>query len=345
MDKRKYLIYISLGFYLIFSSLKIQANSAWLPEQGQYKIAFSNSKIDRTSKEVKNERVEKFLDIEEKVNHVINKLMSLTAELEILKKSLDAYNIEYQLSLTKKEGYIRQQLLEQKIKFQNNKMEVYKAILCLLNPYQQEEVNSTYIEYAPKDNMSFGIDSYIKENVFTDSKYTSSKYKSNTKSAGLFYKYKIFQNKNLVFSLQPKVIFHKNSNFKSEEIFHEISFLTGATKKIYSVEFFTQGAVTYGAGTSDFSKKKRHRSYEYSEGIKLPYSISVIKFTKYYQRKNHGPSYIRNIYEQFSIAKKFKFGNLRPKNLTIQLGYFWDYNLKRPRHEVSGTLISIWSEI
>ena len=193
--------------------------------------------------------------------------------------------------------------------------------------------------------MSFGVKAYYQEDSFADSKYTSAENSSNVKSAEVFYKYKIFQNKNFIFTVQPKFIFNNHSIFGGGEIFHELDFLAGITKKLGRLEIFTQMSVGIGGGTSKSAKAKKYNSYEITEGIKLPFGITLTRFTKHTARKNYNYFHEKNIYEQFSIAKRFEFGSLGRKNLTVQFGYFQDYNPDFESLEVSGSMFSLWSEI
>ena len=351
MDQRKYLVYIALSLHIHFISFQVSANTPWLPEKGKYNVATSTAIIDDESEDLKQIRVDLFIKVEDRVDELIKEIMILedAHSWEKVRQKKISASREVTEFLRKivfiNNPAVVKELVELKITSKKQIVEEFKASLCDLSAYQQKIISHASIEYAPKDNMSFGIKGDYLENAFTPSRYISTSKSSNMKTAEIFYKYKMFQNKNFIFTLQPKFIFNKHSNFHSDEIFHEMAFLSGITKKIGELEVFTQMSIAIGGGTSKSTKSKKYSYYEYMEGVKFPFGITVAKFAKKSFRSNCGLIYEKNIYEQFSVAKKFEFGNLKRKNFTIQLGYFKEYNPKYPMFEVSGSVFSLWSEI
>ena len=270
MDKRKYLDYIVLSLFLNLLSTIAFANSPWLPEKGKYEVALSTTYIDDKSKDLKATKIKLFKITEERIDELIQEIMLLEKKSykDFNDGVYDAVNIgiltQMQVDDLKREiikGIPRNLSSEIKIKIIEKKAQVIanarkkwvndlKNILCGLSAYQQKSISTGYIEYAPRNNMSFGVKGYYEENSFTDSKYTSTKSSSNVRSAEVFYKYKFFQNKNFVLTLQPKFIFNNHSNFGSDEIFHELDFLVGLTKKLGNFEIFTQMSIGAGGGAS-----------------------------------------------------------------------------------------------
>lgn len=379
MDQRKYLVYLAISLCLNFPLYQASANSPWLPEKGKYNVALSTATIDDESIDRKQQRVESFIEIENRIDVLIQEIMVLEKFDMIVKEvkqwgGITSFTLEKVAVKLKEYGLSQEQikslgkeadvkgynlydeksieLLKEKTqKLASRRKEIVKELkenLCNLSAYQQKRISTASVEYAPKDNMSFGIKGDYLENSFTQSKYISAKESSNVKSAEVFYKYKIFQDKNFIFTIQPKFTFNNHSSFNGNQrnqVYHEIGFLTGFTRKITKLEIFTQMSIAIGGGTSKSARSKKYSNFEHMEGVKFPFGISFTKFTKHSFRSNCGPIYEKNIYEQFSVAKRFEFGNLRQKNFTIQLGYYAEHNPKYPMFEVSGSLFSIWSEI
>jgi hypothetical protein len=336
MGQRKYIIFV----LLILFPFKAFCSTAWLPDESKYKYSISSSITDKESKDVKLLRIQAFNIGEQILDKLISRIMYLNQDDTVIQLA-KINNIKLD-----KNGNVPQ-YFKNIIKNEINKIQLsvdkLKEELCLLSPYQQQQITSTYIEYAPIHNMSFGINGYYKEDVFTNSKYTSSKRKSDTKSMSFFYKYKIFQNNNFILSIQPQLTVNRHSTLSCETL-QELIFLAGVTKSKGEYEFFTEGSVAISDRLSSISKKNKSSTYTHAEGIKLPIGITLMNFTKYYVRKHCNPILKLSVYEQLSVAKTFNFGNVRDKSLTIQLGYFWDKSLKIKSYKISGVVFSIWLE-
>lgn len=343
MDQRKYLVCFTISLCLNFPLLQISANSPWLPEKGKYNIALSTATIDDESIDRKQERVDLFIKTEDRIDVLIQEIMVLEKFDMILKEvkqwgGITSFTLKQVAVKLKEYGLSREQIKslgeeadvygynlydEESMKLLKEKtrnlasqrkriVKELKENLCNLSAYQQKRLSSAFVEYAPKDNMSFGIKGDYLENSFTQSRYTSAQESSNVKTAEVFYKYKIFQDKNFIYTIQPKFAFNNHSGFHGNQrnhIYHEIGFLAGFTRKIAKLEVFTQISVATGGGTSKSARSKKYSNLEHMEGVKFP------------------------------------FGSLRQKNFTIQLGYYMEHNPKYPMFEVSGSLFSIWSEI
>ena len=280
--------------------------SAWLPEPKKYKYTFSFSSINDKAKRNKQERADFYLKIQQKI-------ASLDQVIKDLTKSSALYNKIYQ------------------------DIQYLKKIAAELESYKDESTSTLSLEYGVNDSKSFGVNALYKNNEFY-------KVSTNTQSFDIFYKFKLFHSKSYIFTIQPKIIINKDSN-SSQELFHEISFLVGLSKKKKSAKFFSESSFAIGLCGSKSCYDKQYYSFAVSEGVKLPLGLMLVNFTKYYIRQNYGTIYSNTIYEQLSIAKEINMGNMNKKNLTIQLGYFWDKSLKKVNYQISGTVFSVWLDI
>lgn len=306
MVKRKHLILIlSTTFY----TNNILA-SAWLPKAGGYKYSFSMSVVDNKSRMQKQERANLYLKAQQEIEYLS----------EVI-KDLNTSSVRY------KSVYNRIQLL--------------KKALTQLTSYQDDESKSAFVEYGINNKQSIGLHIQYKTNIFLDEYVNST---SNTSSADIFYKFKLFQNNNFIVSLQPKVSVTKDTSLK-EELFNEISFLVGSSKEFKRAEMFTDTSLSFGKCINCATTKKQYYSFAISEGMKFPYGFMLVNFTKYYFRRNYGPIYNKTLYEQFSVAKEIKFGTLKQRNCTMQRGYFWDTSIIHPHYKVSGTIFSVWLDV
>ncbi len=281
VSKARWLYATGIIFILLYSHRALA--SAWLPEPKKYKYTFSFSSINDKTKRNKQERVDLYLKIQQKI-------ASLDEVIKDLTKSSVLYNKIYQ------------------------DIQHLKKIAAELESYRDENTSTFSLEYGINDGKSFGVNALYKNNEF----YKAS---TNTQSFDIFYKFKLFQSKSYIFTIQPKIIINKDSN-SSQELFHEISFLTGLSKKKKSAEFFSGSSFAIGVCGSKSCNDKQYYSFAVSEGVKLPLGFMVVNFTKYYIRQNYGTIYSNTIYEQLSIAKEINIGNINQKNLTMQLGYF-----------------------
>jgi len=308
MAKSKYLAIILV---LINYSTNALA-SAWLPEKGKYKYSFSFSSINDESRDIKERRADLYLMAQK--------------ELYFLSKAI-------------KKIYNKSSALYKKIEL---RIQYLKKIAKKVEAYQDENSNSYSIEYGINDNISFGTNFLYKKNEFNVSEFNGNK--SYVKTFDSFCKFKLFQNNAYILSIQPKFIVNKNQNYPTE-LFGEISFLAGLSKKKKYANLFSEIGVGVGLCHSNSCDNKKYFSLALSEGMKFPSGFMLVNFTKYYIRKNYGSIYNKTIYEQLSIAKEIKFGNIKQNNLTLQLGYFWDSSLKHSDYQISGTVFSVWLDI
>lgn len=344
MVKRKYLIF----YIFLITSQNILA-SPWLPDIGKYKYSISTSKIDKGSKILKKQRVGFYIKTENLIDDFLlyreNLFNEMNAEIEMRIRMLPTvFTAESRRSQITEITQMVSNKFNQKIAFIDVSVKSLKNTLCQMHSYQDQEQISSTIEYGATDQISFGINALYQENRFVNSKYTDTKDHSQTKSGDIFLKYKLFQNNNYIISVQPKILIKARSNYH-QDTFQDLSILLGFSKKKGSLEFFTESGIAIGGGVSSNTSKNKYYTFALSEGVKLPYSFTLVNFTKFYIRRNYGYIYKKSIYKQLSIAKTFNFNNLRVSNLSIQLGYFWDTSLKAKNFSISGAVFSLWFEV
>jgi|GEM_PF-3444971 len=293
-------------YYLILLVIILDINtadaSAWLLEQGRYKYIIGGNKINKISKNEKKQREETVLYVEERLVH-------LRRYLEEIKN---------------------QPNLQAKILRQIKKLERQKVELL---SYQDEEFISSYIEYGITDNHNVGLGFLYKKDKFLNKKNTSL-------DASIYYKFKLFEDKDFVVSTQPKILIADNKSFIGE-----VSLLMGNAKNIRSVTIFNQNVFSLGYSINNTDSKKMYYSFSTCEGIKFKNGIMLTSFTKYHTRQNYGFVYDNSVYEQLGIAKIINLNEEDKNSLTAQIGYFWDRSLSNKKYRISGVSFSAWMDV
>lgn len=317
----KFLFTCSIKICLVVS-LYIPASfaSAWLPAVGSYKYHFSTAKTDKKSKAIRGYKGNIYLRIE--------RLIHLLTEAQM------------RVDTSRSSGMRKAARLQSKI-------DALKNTLNKLNSYQDEQLITNYIEYGVTNDQSFGIKTIYKTHQLPNS--TNSAAKSNTKTIDIFYKFKLFQNINYIFTLQPAISISKNRGY-ANQLFQELTLLVGNSGKMRSrnnkmTDTFIDIAVSVGSCISSTDSCKRYYSFAVSEGIKLPYGVMISNYSKYTVRKDHNLIYSKTLYDQLAIAKQFYFKKPKAVEFTLQVGYFWDKSLKYSAYRISGPIFSLLLDI
>lgn len=354
MVKRKYLILA----WIIFVPLKTVAISAWQPHKGEYKFLSSTLIADKTSRNVIKDRVKQYKLLEDQISNLLNIVIQLEDESTFATRHPGIVRKLEQLTLrlsdypTTINKYKYKQVLETIERMKSKEAHAaslikenineLKEVLCLLHADQMTQIINSSIEYGATDDSSIGVETQYTYNQFTNSKYTSTRYKSQTKAFDVFYKYKLFQNEHFVFSIQPQLSMVNDLSNQYQK-FADIFIATGAVANKGEYEAFTETYVNFGRGISRCNHKRLYFNVGLTEGVKLPFGISITNHTRYSFSNNL--LYERVIYEQFSVAKEIISGNILPVDLTLQYGYFWQRNLRYKSLKMSGSVISLWLEI
>lgn len=299
------LYYCLILIIIIFNINKVHA-SAWLLEQGRYRYIVGANKVNKISKNEKKQR-------EEGVLYIQQRLVSLQEYLKTINNN-SALHAKILRQIKK---------LEQKI--------------IELSSYQDEQFVSSGIEYGITDNQNIGVHFLYKEDKFLNEKNIST-------DASIYYKLKLFEDKDFVVSIQPKILMSKSKKLK-EDFLGEISLLIGMSKNIRSVTIFNQNVFSLGHSINNIGSKKMYYNFSTCEGIKFKNGIMLTSFTKYHTRQNYGYVYDSSVYEQLGIAKIINFGKENRNSLTTQIGYFWDYSLSNKKYKISGISFSTWLDV
>ncbi|WP_419087402.1 hypothetical protein [Rickettsia conorii] len=280
------LYYCLVCLIIIFDINKVHA-SAWLLEQGRYRYIVGGHKVNKISKNEKKQREEAVLYIRERVAYL----------WEYLKKVSDQPSLHAKI--------LRQiKRLEQKI--------------VELSSDQYEQFVSSTVEYGITDNQNIGVHFLYKEDKFLNEKNIST-------DASIYYKLKLFEDKDFVIAAQPKILMSKSKKLK-EDFLGKISLLMGMSKNIRPVTIFNQNIFSFGHSIN-IGSKKMYYNFSTCEGIKFKNGIMLTSFTKYHTRQNYGYVYDSLVYEQLGIAKIINFGKENRNLLTAQIGHFWDRSL------------------
>lgn len=298
--------------------------SAWNVEEGTYKCYFSTALLDPASRRLRNEKLEEY----EKTTKMLDAM--LKAEI-VHKGASDSKTKENQKII---------QALERDIKN-------LKAYLSELEGYNDTGFNTASLEYGISHNKSIGTKVTHKINKLGTAKYGAIHSSSIVQSGEVFFKYQIFKNDTYAASLQPKTII---SRYKDDpvELFGEISLMFGRSKRKRKTakniiqKTFLEFQISYGHNLLRKGSDKFYNAFAISEGVEIPFGITISNYSRYIVRKTDNPVYKMTLYDQLSIAKAFK---IRKQTLNFQIGYFWDRSLKYRRYKISGPIFSIFFDI
>lgn len=327
MAERKYLIYIfvkSLIFVLVFAKSFKSFASAWNVEEGTYKCYFSYALLDPASKRLRNEKLEEY----EKTTKMLDGII----KAEIVHKSASDSKTKENQKIIK--------ALQQDIKN-------LKAYLSELEGYNDTGFSTAALEYGISHNKSIGAKVTHKINKFGTEKYGAIHSSSIVQSGEVFFKYQIFKNDTYAASVQPKTII---SRYKDDpiELFGEISLMFGRSKRTRKTakniirKTFLEFQISYGHNLLRKGSDKFYNAFAISEGVEIPFGITISNYSRYIVRKTDNPVYKITLYDQLSIAKAFK---IRKQTLNFQIGYFWDQSLKYKRYKISGPIFAVFFDI
>ncbi len=306
----KKIILVIIMLWIHSMDSKVYA-SAWLIDEGKYRYIFTSSNIDKNSRYVKQARADLRLKIEK--------------QLEYLREKLKAAN-KFSAVYNKLFHHIK--LLER--------------TSVALTSYQDELTRIFAVEYGMSNNTNIGIQLLYKNNKLQGTQYISPTVSHKEISA--FYKFKLFQNKNRIISVQPKISLSQYNG--KQQFFYELSLLSGTSKKGRSISLFAESSFAFGQYFNTAKKSQNYYTISTKEGIKFNNGFMLVNFIKcYIRRKNYNYIYNKTIYNQFSIAKHIGFGNLKQKSFITQIGYFVDKSLVKQNYRVSGIIFSIWIDV
>lgn len=285
--------------------------SAWLPEAGRYKCIFSRQIVDRASKKQQLKRSSLYISLGGYI-----------------------YQLEQRLRDLKPTSARHAQL--------SYRIKSLKALQRDLSSYQDRHMSSLYIEHGVNEKESIGVKILYKEHAFSTKRY-------HTKSADIFYKLKIKQTRNHIISLQHKAIINNGHRYEDKHTLQEITLFFGNSDKKKNKIFFNEFAASIGYGFGKYGRKKRYYGFSATEGVKFPSGIMLTSFTEYKLRKNYDLPYTKTVYEQIAIAATVDINKKNRNYITLQLGYFWDTNLRSKLYKsaptISGPILSVWTEI
>ncbi|WP_375326435.1 hypothetical protein [Candidatus Tisiphia endosymbiont of Nemotelus uliginosus] len=306
--KYSFLFFIALFIIIVANT---GYGSAWLIEPGQYRYTLTVSNIDKNSKQMKQERADLRLAVEK--------------QLESLKE---------QLKFATKSSAFYKKLL--------NQIKLLERTSQELTGYQEERNRIISVEYGINNIHNIGFQLLYKDYQFQGTQYKSPTLISEEISA--FYKIKLFANNNHIISIQPKVTVIQHNS--SQQFSYEILLLSGTSQTKGSIVVFTDSSFTFGQNLYPMKQGQKYYAVSATKGIKLNNDIMLVNFVKYYiSSKNYNAIYNKTIYNQFSIAKHVKFGNLKQHSLIAQIGYFSDRSLIKSNYKISGVTFSIWIEM
>lgn len=211
-----------------------------------------------------------------------------------------------------------------------------------LTAYPEVFSRAFSVEYGISKNQNIGLQFFYKDNQLQGTQYKSKTLSSEEIST--FYKIKLFQNNSHIISFQPKLTIAQYDS--KRQFFYELLLCSGTSKIKGNVSVFTDKSVAFGQSLPLGREAERYYAVSATKGIKFNNGIMLVNFVKYYiRRKNYNDIYNKTIYNQLSIAKHIKFGNLKQNSLIAQIGYFSDKSLVKSNYKVSGVTFSMWIDI
>lgn len=314
------LIFILLNLFSFYSYA-----GAWLPQVGEFKIGFSYGVVDNKTKKEQENRDHIFIELRKEISSLYNKKYEIENEAYTEKRRL--YNIE------------RAKL--EKIK---NNIEILEQITADLSAFNDNFFNSIDLEYGLSTQESFGMKiSYKQDQTSISPMPLYKKIKLDDKLIAVFYKYKLFQSKEFILSLQPNFHFSTHNN-RSFSKYFDIGLMLGHSKQKKKYSLYSEIGVV---ARTPFYNNKGDVSYVlmFNEGTKLNNGFMVSNYTEYEHIVNKKSVYESTIYDQLAIAKEICFDVKKSKCFTTQVGYFWKESLVERTYKISGPIFSLWLNI
>jgi len=305
-----------LLFVMLFNASALA--SAWLPEEGHYKVVSSFAMTDNASNKLRRYRYEGYI-----------KLQVILDDLFLEKKK-----IEEQFKLS--------QLDKIKLEMIDHKAEEIRQNLMLLNSFREDRMASLEIEYGINGLSSFGskIHYYKDEIVKFDNNHIRTPKYQKAQTIDLYYKYKFFDHDRWISSLKPSLFLAEEG-----ESHYGIGVMVGyshisrkSKRKIFQE---MEVDIKTGFGEEGYLVSPLY-SISMLDGLTFVGGISLLHYVKYSFCKNKNIMYNKTLYEQLSIAKEFKTTNQKISDLTVSIGFFQKFSLVRSDFRISGPVFSLW---
>jgi hypothetical protein len=328
MVKRKYitnkiLFIISVYIFCIHSTSRADA---WLPDMGEYQYTSSFSIIDKPSKKLKNLRSSAFVEIRNEIESLYfrrNMIISNAANSRIPLKNSEIREIEEI----------------------NSKIDELDELSIITSAFKDEQSAHLSIEYGATTKQSFGTKLIYSIDKFAGYNDPNHNKKHISASADLFYKYQLFRNEKFAISLKPAVQFSTYNN-KNSCKHADIALFIGSSKhKDNGKVLFHEFGFSLKKYFENAIGKKMGYSISSLDGVKFKSGIIFTNYAEYSRNSLKNLAYSNTIYEQFSIGKEFSFEEQKPRNLAIQVGYFWKRTKLSKVFTISGPIISAWLNI
>jgi len=318
MAKGKYLI------LCLILPIKSFANP-WLPKEGQskYIAEFSNYNINNYFVEIERRA---YIDIE-------TKIALLSKQISIIKHNTRIAASNNQV--TAADNPLVNNFLDHRIREVNENIANLRLVQqnLILNPKLWH--SSTIIEYGASEDYSYGITGNL-------SKCKYSNNNSRIDDFGLFFKYKLYQNKHNIFTLQPK--FFLSGDRKAINI---TAMLGNSSKRKSKIGNFDLDIFRYliAGVTKYFNPTNGLQQIQYNSEITsgVKFEDSLIFMLKAMHELNPRSRKIYNSVLRREILVAKNIGN--KSDLYLSFGYFSLNSLSARRNIANGYSAGLWIEI
>jgi len=315
---------LTIIFALSFTiCLQTALADAWLPEPGAYKYVASIAFVDKDTRKLRNKR-----------QVLYNNLQDTSRKLGKRRDEILSFAKDNNRGLTNSEG--------REIEAIDQKVASFLADANYLAAFNKNEFGNLSVEHGINENQSFGVNIGYSLDQFStyldDGKsYDSFLYGDDI---NLIYKHKLYSNDKLIITLKQQVQFGRYQNDRNFVASTSVLFGYAKTKKNGQTLFQDIGFFIEVPIANDINQ-----GIEITDGIKFKNGIIISNYFRYmFEEKDH-IAYRRSIYEQISVGKVIRVGNLKKLDLTLQLGYFWNQSLIDTNFMVSGPTFSLWFNI
>jgi hypothetical protein len=213
-----------------------------------------------------------------------------------------------------------------------------KALLKLDNSCTPTETIASTLEYGYSKNISLGVEALGNYRLFN--KFLSTKKEHLWKSIEPFIKYQFFHNQKYILTAQTSLKLEKD-----QSPIASLLLLIGKVGKLRKYETFSQMGLTFGSYLNSKKAKEYIYSFSTSQGIKLPYAITLSVFLKYSAQNGNNLPYGKSNYEQFSVSKEFDNPFLKNNKFNALVGYYIHNSSRHKYIKNSGVVFSLWLEI
>ncbi len=220
----------------------------------------------------------------------------------------------------------------------------------MLSAFSDDKSAYMQIEYGLANKQSMGIKAGYKINKFitvkdidANSNYTNryKKYTSQGVDLDLFYKYQLYQKKNFLITIMPKLHYTAETISKDWR-YLELSMFAGNS---FESKNKPKKFAYVGFGMRNYYNQNIKNNIAYvlysQEGMEFKNGVRISNYTEYQMANFKNYVYRSTIYNEISIGKNINISKMNKMNFNIQVGYFWKTSVLNKNFVTSGPSLTL----